>query len=269
MPAMSGIRIPDPFPADGPGLRLLLLGGTVEARLVAQELRELPGIQVLTSLAGRNPGAPLPPGPVRVGGFGGEQGLADFLAGTGVGAVLDATHPFAQRITAHAALACHRAQVPLLVLRRPAWTPVPGDRWVRVPDLSAAAATAAALEPGTVLLTTGRTGLHLFATDPHHHYLARVLDPAQEGGPPGIELIARNGADGVDDEVALFRRHEVCALVTKDSGGPATAAKLHAARRLALLVILVDRPPLPPQVTVVDSAPDALAWIRGLLEHRP
>jgi precorrin-6A/cobalt-precorrin-6A reductase len=256
---------------DGPRAptRLLLLAGTGEARLLAVRLQAVPGVRTQISLAGRNPGGSPPPGRVRAGGFGGPAGLADHLRRTGVNGVVDATHPFAARITAHAATACAETGTPLLVLRRPAWTEQPGDRWQRVSDLAEAAAAATALPPGIILLTTGRTGLPLFAADPRHRYLARVLDPAQAPPPPGIQLLPWTGPADAEAEVALVRRFGVGALVTKDSGGPATQAKLTAARQLGLPVIMVNRPPLPAAVTVAPTVDQALAWVRSLASARP
>lgn len=254
----------DPFAsaAGREGLRLLLLGGTSEARLLARHLAPLPAVRALTSLAGRHPGGQPPPGPVRVGGFGGVAGLVDFLHDHQVAAVLDATHPFATTITAHAATACAHTRTPLLVLRRPGWRAGPKDRWVRVPDMAAAARAVRVLPEGTVLLTTGRTDLHLFAGDPGHRYLARVLDPGLAPAPAGIELLPRHGAPGVEAELDLLRRETVCALVTKDSGAAAATAKLTAAGQLGIPVILVNRPPLPRGVSQVDSVAPALDWVR-------
>lgn len=246
-------------------VRLLLLGGTGEARLLSARVRKtLPGVRALTSLAGRSPGGSSQPGPVRTGGFGGATGLADYLRRTGTDAVVDATHPFAARITASAAAACAETGRPLLVLRRPGWAQQPGDRWQRVPDLDTAVAQAVALPPGTVLLTTGRAGLPLFAADPGHRYLARVLDPAQAPPPPGMRLLPWTGPYDAGAEIAAFRRLGVTAMVTKDSGGPTTATKLVAARELSLPVIVIDRPPLPPAVPTVSTIEQALDWIRSL-----
>jgi precorrin-6A/cobalt-precorrin-6A reductase len=245
-------------------LRLLLLGGTGEARLLATWLQAVPGVHALSSLAGRGYGESPPPGPVRTGGFGAVAGLVDHLRRTGTDAVVDATHPFAAQITAHAVTACTETGLPLLVLRRRGWREQPGDRWLRVPDLEAAATRAATLPPGTVLLTTGRTGLPLFAADPGHRYLARVLDPALAPPPPGIQFLTRTGPCDIDAELALLLRFKITTVVTKDSGGPDTAAKLVAARELALPVIVVDRPPLPVRAPAVATVEEALDWIRSL-----
>jgi precorrin-6A/cobalt-precorrin-6A reductase len=195
---------------------------------------------------------------VRVGGFGGPAALAAWLAAERVGAVVDATHPFAARITAHAADAARAAGVPLLVVRRPGWTAGPGDRWVRVPDLDAAAAALDGLGD-RVLLTTGRLGLAAFAGR-GEWFLVRVVEPPAGPLPPRSEVLTARGPFAVAAELALLRERAVDVVVTKDSGGDATSAKLVAARRLGLPVVVVDRPPLPPGVDVVASVEAAARW---------
>ncbi|MFC7511894.1 cobalt-precorrin-6A reductase [Streptomyces thermocarboxydus] len=216
-----------------------------------------------TSLAGRvsRPGAL--DGEVRVGGFGGPEGLAAWLREEGVDAVVDATHPFAATITANAAAATAAARVPLLVLRRPGWQPGPGDRWHPVPSLEAAAAALPALGP-RVFLTTGRLGLDAFAGLTELRFLVRSVEPPSRRCPRTHVLLAR-GPFTVADETALLREHRVDVLVTKDSGGGATSAKLTAARDLGLPVVVVRRPPLPEGVTALPDVPVLLARLDEVL----
>ncbi|MGY1728282.1 cobalt-precorrin-6A reductase [Geodermatophilus sp. SYSU D01062] len=240
--------------------QVLVLGGTGEARRLAAALVDR-GVDVLSSLAGRVADPVLPEGGVRVGGFGGADGLADWLATHRPRAVVDATHPFAARITANAAAAARRRGVPLLRLQRPGWTPGPGDRWTYVDSLTDAAA--AVRDAGTVFLTTGRQGVGAFAALPGR-VLVRSVDPPDEPLPAGAVLLLARGPFTVEEEVALMREHGVDVVVTKDSGGHMTEAKLVAARRLGLPVVLVRRPPLPPGVDVVTTVEEAVEWLNAL-----
>ncbi|MDT0433274.1 cobalt-precorrin-6A reductase [Streptomyces sp. NPDC005840] len=236
---------------------VLILGGTTEARELAAVLAARGGVRVTSSLAGRvtRPGALA--GEVRVGGFGGAEGLAAWLRDHRVDALVDATHPFAGTITANAARAARETGVPALVLRRPGWTPGPGDRWHPVPSLSAAADALPALGR-RVLLTTGRLGLAAFAHLTGLEFVARSVEPPAPPLPPHTEVLLARGPFTVDDETDLLRDRRVDVLVTKDSGGAATAPKLTAARRLALPVVLVTRPAPPPGARIAPDVPSAL-----------
>lgn len=239
--------------------RVLVLGGTAEARALAA-LLDADGIDVVSSLAGRVANPRLPAGAVRVGGFGGVDGLAGWLAEHAAAAVVDATHPFAERISANAARACPRAGVPLLRLERPGWAERPGDRWHRVADLDAAAAAVPAL--GTrVLLTTGRQGLAAFAAVADAWFLVRCVDPPAGPLPPRHEVLLDRGPYTREGEGTLLDAHAIDLVVTKDSGGPLTEAKLDAARDRGLPVLVVDRPPRP-GVPTVATAEAAAAWVR-------
>jgi precorrin-6A/cobalt-precorrin-6A reductase len=238
--------------------QVLLLGGTGEARRLAAAL-VAGGVDVLSSLAGRVADPLLPQGRVRLGGFGGADGLADWLATHRPRAVVDATHPFAARITASAAAAARRHGTPLLRLQRPGWTAGPGDRWTYVASLAEAAD--AVRGAGTVFVTTGRQGVGAFAALPGR-VLVRAVDPPDDPVPAGAVLLLARGPFTVDEEEALMRDHGVDVVVSKDSGGHMTEAKLLAARRLGLPVVLVRRPPLPPGVEVVTTVEEALAWLR-------
>ncbi|SDO89125.1 precorrin-6A/cobalt-precorrin-6A reductase [Klenkia soli] len=235
---------------------VLLLGGTGEARELAGRLSEA-GVEVVSSLAGRLADPLLPAGEVRVGGFGGVPGLTAWLQEHRPAAVVDATHPFAAGMTTNAAAACTGAGTPLLRLQRPGWTAEPGDDWAFVDDL----AQAAALVRGTAFLTTGRQGVGAFAGLPGR-VLVRCVDPPTEPLPAGATLVLARGPFTVAEELALMREHAVDVVVTKDSGGPMTAAKLVAARELGIPVVLVRRPPLPAGVAVVPTVEEALSWLR-------
>jgi precorrin-6A/cobalt-precorrin-6A reductase len=236
---------------------VLILGGTAEARELAAALDEA-GVDVVSSLAGRVANPRLPRGGVRVGGFGGPEGLARWLSGNRITAVVDATHPFAERISASAAQACPAAGLPLLRLERPGWAQRPGDRWHRVADLAAAAGLAPRLGR-RALLTTGRQGLPAFAHVGGTWFLVRCVDPPSPPLPPHHLLVLDRGPYTLEGELGLIDRHGIDLVVTKDSGGPLTEAKLDAARERGLPVIVVDRPARPDVVTVHTVA-DARAW---------
>jgi precorrin-6A/cobalt-precorrin-6A reductase len=236
---------------------ILVLGGTGEARELAAALHAA-GVPVTSSLAGRVRRPRLPAGETRIGGFGGSDALARWIVEHGVWAVVDATHPFAQRISASAARACPQAGVPLLRLERPGWTQRPGDRWLWVDDLEAAAVATAGHR---VLLTTGRQGLGAFAACDDAWFLVRCVDPPQPPLPPRHKLLLDRGPYTVEGELGLIDGHAIDLVVTKDSGGPLTVAKLDAARERGLAVVVVRRPPRL-DVPAVATVAEALAWAR-------
>jgi precorrin-6A/cobalt-precorrin-6A reductase len=246
-----------------PVRHVLILGGTGEARALAAELAGDPSLTVTSSLAGRVAEPRLPEGRVRIGGFGGADGLADWLRGQRVDAVVDATHPFAEAISRHATEAAADTGVPLLVLRRPGWEAVPGDRWHPVGSLP----EAAALVPGLgrrIFLSTGRQGLAAFAGLPGRlSFLVRSVDTPEPPLPTGTRVLLDRGPFTLDGERELLREHCIEVLVTKDSGGPATAPKLTAAREAGLPVVIVQRPPVPPGVPVTADPAAAVAWLNG------
>jgi len=239
--------------------RVLVLGGTGEARRLATVLAG-EGVDVLSSLAGRVADPLLPPGEVRVGGFGGAAGLTAWLQAHPVRAVVDATHPFAATMTASAAAAAELTGVPLLRLQRPGWTAEPGDDWRWVESLEEAAAAVAGF--GSVFLTTGRKSLGAFA-GLSARCLVRSVDPPEPPLPARTEVVLARGPFTVEEEVALMREHGIEAVVTKDSGGAMTAAKLTAARTLGLPVVVVRRPPAPAGVRVVATVEEAVDWARA------
>jgi precorrin-6A/cobalt-precorrin-6A reductase len=235
---------------------ILVLGGTTEARELAAALHER-GVPVTTSLAGRVTRPRLPPGEVRIGGFGGPDPLADWLSEHDVSRVVDATHPFAERISASAVAACAGAQVPLLRLERPGFSERPGDRWSWVENLDEAAAAIGGLGD-RVLLTTGRQGLAAFAAV-KAWFLIRCVDPPGPPLPAQHEILLDRGPYTLEGELALIDGHRIDVLVTKDSGGVHTVAKLDAARARGLPVIVVRRPQRPAG-SRVSTVEQALAW---------
>jgi precorrin-6A/cobalt-precorrin-6A reductase len=239
---------------------VLILGGTAEARELAGRLHDA-GVAVTSSLAGRVANPRLPAGAVRIGGFGGPEALASWLAEHGVLAVVDATHPFAERISASAARATALSGVPLLRLERPGWGERPGDRWHWVDDLDEAASAIPALG-ARVLLTTGRQGLRAFVSVRDAWFLIRCVDRPDSPLPPRHELLLDRGPFTLEGEQALMRRHDIDLLVAKDSGGTHTVAKLDAARERGVPVIVVRRPPGQAARTV-PTVIEAFVWVRA------
>ncbi len=245
-------------------VNILLLGGTAEARQLAEVLvtEEIP---VVTSLAGDVAELRLPPGEVRVGGFGGAEGLASYLDERSVTAVVDATHPFAERMTAHAAEACATTGVPLLRLSRPSWSQRPDAvSWHWVDSITEARAVATTLGE-RVFLAIGRQSLGEFIDWTDQPVLARVVDAPDFEVPANWEVLRARGPFSLDAELDLLRSHSIDVLVTKDSGGPADA-KLAAAAQLGVPVVAQRRPPVLAGVQVVATVAEAAAWVRAIGE---
>jgi precorrin-6A/cobalt-precorrin-6A reductase len=244
-------------------VRILILGGTGEASALARLIAQRPDLDAVLSFAGR---AKIPDGwpvPTRIGGFGGIAGLVKFLRNEKIDAVIDATHPFAAQMSAYAQLACRESGTPIVVLTRPAWQPVPQDQWIDVADLREAAA-ALGSEPKRVFLTVGRLHVAAFETAPQHHYLMRSIEaPEPRPGLPHLTFIAGRGPFDVAAELALMCREKIDILVTKNSGAPATYAKILAARELRLPVVMVARPKAADVPALHDPA-EVLAWIDGV-----
>jgi precorrin-6A/cobalt-precorrin-6A reductase len=240
-------------------LRVLILGGTGEARRLASALDALSDVQVVSSLAGRLGSPVLPAGEVRVGGFGGAEGLAAWLVSERIEAVIDATHPFAATMSFSAARAAATADVPLLALRRAGWTEQPGDDWRRVSSLARAAEALEGLGE-RVFLTTGRSELAPFVDLDAHWFLIRAVDAPEPPLPLRLKVLLDRGPFQLDAEIALMRQYEIDVLVTKDSGGDMTSAKLDAARELGLPAVMVNRPAAP-DVPSVATVADAVAWV--------
>ena len=240
--------------------RLLILGGTGEARALANALADRPDLEVTTSLAGRTVEPRRPRGEVRVGGFGGAAGLADYIQAAGVDMVVDATHPYAAAISTHAIEACRVANRPLLRFERPAWQSQKGDRWIVVDSLATAAK--AAPEIGhRAFLTIGVKELAAFAAAEKIWFLVRLVEPPSRPIPlPNFELVLGRGPFALSDERELMGRHRIDLVIAKNSGGEATYAKIAAARGAGLPVLMLRRPPLP-LAEIADSMAAALAWI--------
>lgn len=244
-------------------LSVLILGGTTEGHALASALAGRADMRVVSSLAGRTANPRLPPGEVRVGGFGGAGALASYLAEQKMNAVVDATHPFAAVMGRNAADGCKKAGVPLLRLERPAWQPAPGDDWTQVDDWDAAAHILGK-QSRRVLLAVGRQELAPFARLDDVWFLVRSVE-APDPMPPfrQVELLLTRGPFTLAGERDLLRARRIDAIVCKNSGGAATDAKLMAARELGLKVVMRRRPHRP-EVPAVASVEDAVAWIEFL-----
>lgn len=238
--------------------RLLILGGTGEALALAEQASWLPNLRVTTSLAGRTRKPVMPAGEARVGGFGGADGLAEYLRDAAIDLVVDATHPFAAKISRNAVAARAATGVPLLTLTRPAWIPRDGDRWTVVADADAAASV---LAPASrVFLAVGRGSVSSFA-QADAWFLVRVIDPP-DAAPPlsDYTLIEGRGPFRLDNERALLAKHRIDIVVAKNSGGEGTYAKIAAARALGLPVVMIRRPPPPPGESV-ETVDEVINWI--------
>jgi precorrin-6A/cobalt-precorrin-6A reductase len=240
--------------------RVLILGGTTEARLLGERLAKRGGLDVTLSLAGRT-ASPVPHAvPVRVGGFGGAVGLADYLVAESVDVLIDATHPYADIISANAAAAARNTAMAFMMLRRPPWIAAAGDRWIEVND-TGAAVRALGTEPRRVLVALGRNDLAPFAGAPQHVYLIRSVDPVDPPLPlPHATYITARGPFSEAGDRALMTAHAIDIVIAKNSGGSAAYGKIAAARALGIGVIVLCRPPVPdgPAVATID---DAVAWL--------
>lgn len=200
------------------------------------------------------------PIPVRIGGFGGVPGLVAYLRDHAVSHVVDATHPFAAQMSTNAVRACDETGVPLIALTRPAWQPVPGDTWQRVPDMAGAVAALAG-PPRRVMLAIGRLHLAEFAAQPQHHYLLRLVDEPTETPPlPRHTVVVDRGPFSAEADEALMRDHAIDLVVSKNAGGTGSVSKLTAARALGLPVLMIDRPQIPPR-RIAHDIPDVLDWL--------
>lgn len=242
--------------------RLLILGGTAEAAELAARLAGDARLETVTSLAGLTRLPNVGAGRVRRGGFGGPDGLATFLTDEHYDALIDATHPFAAQIAAHAAEAAEKAGMPRIKLLRPAFERTEADRFIPVCDIDAAAD---ALPQGArVFLAAGRREVAPFAGRRDLWCLIRMIEPPAAGEPlPAGEIILGRPPTDPDEEAALLKKHQIGWIVSKDSGGRA-GAKIVAARRLGLPVVLVERP-APPPGPIVESVDAVVAWIEATL----
>lgn len=241
---------------------VLLLAGTAEAAELAARLCESGAVEVVASLAGRTRAPAALPCPVRTGGFGGPAGLADELRRGRYDLLVDATHPFATRMPHHATAAAAAAGLPRLRLVRPPWRPRPGDDWHPVADIAGAAAALGTLGSRRVLLTIGRQELAAFAGIAEVAFVVRSIDPPDPLVLPGAEVIVARPPFDLAAEAALLRDRQIDTLVSRNSGGAATAPKLAAARDAGVRVVMVERPPPPPGPVAATPA-EALAWVAG------
>ena len=245
--------------------RVLILGGTAEARDLARRLAEQPALEVVTSLAGVTRNPELPPGRLRRGGFGGAAGLEAYLRDEAIACLVDATHPYAERISANAAAAAAAAGVPRLQLLRPPWKEEPDDRWIRVRDSEAAARRLPDLGR-RIFISSGRQGIGAFRALSGHWFLIRLIDPPEAPLPlPAYEVTPGRAPFTVEEEAELLRRHRIEVLISKNSGGAMTYAKITAARQLGLPVVMLDRP-APSEGPRVAAPAAAVDWLRQTLQ---
>jgi precorrin-6A/cobalt-precorrin-6A reductase len=240
-------------------LRVLILGGTTDANQLVAAIAGDPRLDPILSYAGRTENPKPPPIAWRVGGFGGIDGLIDYLRIEKIARVVDATHPFAAQMSAHAIAACAAISIPLLALERVPWQRMPGDRWTEVDDF-AAAAEALGVVPRRVFLGIGRTQLAPFASHRHHFYLVRLVDPPRSPLPLDAEVIIARGPYDLDGDRAVLTGHRIDIMVTRDAGGDSASAKIEAARELGLPVVMVRRPFIPPREKV-ESVAEVLRWL--------
>lgn len=235
-------------------MRVLVLGGTLEAGKLAALLAGQSGISAILSFAGRTSSPRLPGIPYRSGGFGGVEGLRAYLENEKIDVLVDATHPFAEQMPHHAAIAAARTKIPLIVLSRPAWCPGASDHWICVENM-AAGARALGRDPKRVFLTIGRLQIDAFTLAPQHFYLVRVIEPlAVSPNLPRHRVILGRGPFTTEAEEKLLREESIDVIVTKNSGGEATFAKLLAARNLGLPVVMASRPRQAGEPVIHDPA---------------
>ena len=240
--------------------RILILGGTTEARELAERLAKRTDFEVIVSLAGRTKSPAPQPVPVRRGGFGGAAGLANYLRNERIDAIVDATHPYANIISANAATSARHAGVPLIVLRRPPWRAVAGDRWIEAGDV-ADAVRRLGERPRRVFVTLGRTELEPLTTAPQHLYLIRSVDPVEPPLPlPRVSYVTDRGPFSAADDRTLMSAHAIDAVIAKNSGGAASYGKIAAARALGIEVIILRRP-APSDGPAVETVDEVIAWL--------
>jgi precorrin-6A/cobalt-precorrin-6A reductase len=239
-------------------MRILLLGGTSEASLLAHALKDA-GFDAVFSYAGRTDDPAPQPLPMRIGGFGGVDGLIAYLQAENITHVIDATHPFAAQMSWNAHTACAALGLPLLALERAAWRPLKIDNWIEVAD-NASALAALPASPARVFLAIGKQGLDDFKTGVQHHYLLRLVDAPAAKPLPNCTVVIAKGPFNIEGDTALMQKHKITHVVAKNAGGKGASAKLAAARALGLPVIMIARPQLP-QRDRVESVEAVLAWL--------
>lgn len=241
------------------------MGGTTEASALAAALAER-GARAVLSYAGRTDKPRAQPVPVRVGGFGGVAGLVRYLRDEGITHLVDATHPFAATMSEHAVTAAQEAEVEHIMLTRPPWVALEGDRWTHVPNIAGAVATLNG-PARNVMLALGRMHVDAFAVQPQHHYLLRFVDmPAVAPGLPHHSLVVDRGPFTSDGDIRLMRDHGIDCIISKNAGGSGAQAKLIAARSLGLPVVMIDRPPCP-ATRVTHEVAGVLEWLGHAAER--
>ncbi len=239
-------------------MRALILGGTADASLLAAEIARA-GIDAVYSYGGRTRAPADQPLPTRIGGFSGVSGLADYIRREGITHVVDATHPFAAEMSRHAIAACAETGTALIALERAPWRKAPGDIWIEVGDVNAAAA-ALPEAPANVFLAIGRQHIAAFAGKPQHAYTLRFVDPPQEPLPFAADVIVSRGPFTLDGELGMMRTRGIAWIVARNSGGDGARAKIDAARTLGLPVIMISRPALPERPRV-ESVAEVMQWL--------
>jgi len=217
------------------------------------------GIGAVYSYGGRTRAPADQPLPTRIGGFGGASGLADYVRRERITHVIDATHPFAAEMSRNAVEACTETATPLIALERAPWTKAPGDNWIEVVDVNAAVAALPEV-PANVFLAIGRQHIAPFATKPQHTYTLRFVDPPEAPLPFAADMIVSRGSFTLDGELELLRTRGIAWIVARNSGGDGARAKIDAARRLGLPVIMISRPELPARLRV-ESVVEVMQWL--------
>jgi precorrin-6A/cobalt-precorrin-6A reductase len=245
-------------------MRVLILGGTVDASQLAIQASAIEGIEVIVSLAGRTRQPAKINVETRIGGFGGASGLVNYLQDNAIALLIDATHPYAAQISLNAVEAAKISGIPHLMLVRPEWQRIKGDRWMEVDDLQAAMN----LLPGLakrVFLTIGRQELSVFADLEDIWFLMRMIDSPTSNTPiPKGKLLLKREHFTLTQERELLKQYQIQALISKNSGGKATYAKIIAARELKLPVVMVKRPTIPESDLVTDVK-GALKWLENFI----
>lgn len=240
-------------------IKILILGGTTEAMVLARVLEGRPGFDVVMSLAGRTRNPSPQSGSLRIGGFGGVDGLTQYLHKEAIDVLVDATHPFAAQMSRHAKNAAKLASIPRLKLLRPLWEQQSDDHWIEVTNVNEAAASLRGAAR-RVFLTSGHKGIDAFVDLDECWFLIRTIEPLVKPLPRHWHCLTARGPFDEASELALLKEHRIDSLVTKASGGRSTYAKIAAARRLGLPVLMIQRPP-PPRGPIVQSVDDALTWL--------
>jgi precorrin-6A/cobalt-precorrin-6A reductase len=238
--------------------RALILGGIADASLLAAEIARA-GIDAIYSYGGRTRAPADQPLPTRIGGFGGVSGLADTIRREGITHVIDATHPFAAEMSRNAVEACAQTGTPLIALERAPWAKATGDIWIDVADVDAAVA-ALPEAPANVFLAIGRQHIAPFASRPQHAYTLRFVDPPQAPLPFAADVIVSRGPFTLDGELQMMRAQDINWIVARNSGGDGARAKIDAARRLGLPVVMISRPQLPERPRV-ESIAEVMQWL--------